>query len=147
MKVRLLTRDGKALFKDPMLLITNIVVDSEQMALHVYQLYLKRSKIEAVFKFLKQQLGWEEFQIRQLVAIKHIILLCFFIGSYFYDYEPELTKNEFMVTVCQLAKGKVTRHFFLKGLQILAQTHLALQFFQEQNLSQEQIQKLFDLLN
>lgn len=147
-KVRMLTRDGKALFKDPMLLITNIVVDSEQMALHVYRLYLKRSKIEAVFKFLKQHLGWEEFQVRQLVAIKHIILLCFFIGSYFYEYEPELTKNEFMVTVCQLAKGKgkVTRHFFLKGLQILAQTQLALHFFQEQNLSQEQIQQLFDLL-
>jgi len=147
-KVRLFTRDGKALFKDPMLLITNIVVDSEQMALHVYQLYLKRAKIEAVFKFLKQHLGWEEFQVRQLVAIKHIILLCFFIGAYFYEYEPELTKNEFMGTICQMAKGKgkVTRHFFLKGLQILAQTQLALYFFQEQNLSQEQIIQLFELL-
>lgn len=147
-KVRLLTRDGQALFKDQMLLITNIVVDSELMALYVYQLYLKRSKIEAVFKFLKQQLGWEEFQIRQLVAIKHIILLCFFIGSYFYEYEPQLTKNEFVVTVCQLAKakGKLTRHFFLKGLPILAQTQMALQFLQQQNLSQQQMQQLFELL-
>jgi len=114
-------------------LITNMVVDSEQMAMQVYQLYLKRAKIEAVFKFLKQYLGWEKFQVRQLVAIKHIILLCFFIGSYFYEYEPQLTKNEFVVTVCQLAKskGNVTRHFFLKGLEILAQTQLAMQFFQE----------------
>ena len=148
-KVRLFNREGKPLYKDAILLITNIVVDNEQMALYVYKLYLQRSKIEGVFKFLKQSLGWEQFQVQQLVAIKNLILLCFFIGSYFYELEPELTKNEFMITLCQMAggKGKVTRHFFLKGLQILAHAQMAQHFFEKENLSLEQIQQLFDLIN
>lgn len=148
-KVRLFNREGKPLYKDAMLLITNIVVDNEQMALYVYKLYLQRSKLEGVFKFLKQYLGWEQFQVQQLLAIKNLILLCFFIGSYFYELEPELTKNECMIIICQMAggKGKITRHFFLKGLEILAHAQMAHHFFKEQNLSHEQIKQLFDLLN
>ncbi|CAN5785866.1 hypothetical protein BH24BAC1_BH24BAC1_35460 [soil metagenome] len=147
-KVTMFARTGRRLFRQPMLLLTNIAVASEQMALHVFHLYLKRAKIEAVFKFLKDGLGWEQFQVRQLVAIKHIILLCFFIGSYFYEMEPELTRNQFMVTVCRLGggKGKVTRHFFLKGLQTLAQVQMAQQFFEQNKIPQEQIQELFKLL-
>lgn len=147
-KVKLFSREGKAIFKQPMLLITNIEVDSDQMAQHIYYQYLKRAKIEGVFKFLKGSLGWEEFQIRDLIAIKNIILLCFFIGSYFYEMEDELTKNDSMICICQLGggKGKVTRHYFLKGLENLYHFHKMNQLFKEQNLSQEEIKEMLKYL-
>ena len=64
-RVQLLNREGKALFKVPMLLITNKEVNTPDQASIVYSVYLKRSKIEGVFKFLKNVLGWEESQIRR----------------------------------------------------------------------------------
>jgi len=83
-RVELFNRMGKPIFTQPMLLVTNFEVNSQQMASYVYHLYLKRSKIEGVFKFLKVELGWEEFQVQDFFAIKHIIVLCYFVGAYFY---------------------------------------------------------------
>jgi len=66
-----------------MLLISNIKVSSYDEAKEIYHIYLLRSKIEAVFKFLKDVLGWEEFQIRDRESIKNIIALCFFLVTIF----------------------------------------------------------------
>lgn len=142
-RIELFSSTGKAVFSNPMLLVTNHEVLSEDMAIYVYHLYLKRSKIEGVFKFLKDKLGWEEFQVRDLSAIKHIILLCYFVGAYFYERAPELTHNEYMILICKMAggKGKVTLHFFLKGMEILAHYIIARQFFNEHNFSEDQIQE------
>ena len=63
-RITLKTREGKNIFKKPMLLISNIKVNSYIEAKEIYHIYLLRSKIEAVFKFLKDVLGWEEFQVR-----------------------------------------------------------------------------------
>jgi hypothetical protein len=63
-RVTLQKRDGENIFKNPMLLITNIKINSYIEAKEIYHIYLLRSKIEAVFKFLKDVLGWEEFQVR-----------------------------------------------------------------------------------
>ncbi|MCK6627976.1 MAG: hypothetical protein L6R45_22710 [Anaerolineae bacterium] len=65
----------KPIYKQPLLLITNIVVKTAEQARGIYGLYLMRAKIEAVFKFLKDVLGWEEFQVRDYEAIKNIIAL------------------------------------------------------------------------
>ncbi len=147
-KIELLNNRGKAIFKDPMVLVTNYEVTAHQMATYVYHLYLKRSKIEGVFKFLKTELGWEQFQVRDFLAIKHIILLCYFIGGYFYEIQSQLTDNEFMAIICRLAKGKgkVTRHFFMKGLIILAYYQIAKQFFEEHKLTQQEIDLLLQQL-
>ncbi len=40
-----------------MLLITNELVNDFDSAFEIYKAYLRRSKIENVFKFLKDQLG------------------------------------------------------------------------------------------
>ena len=72
-RVQLFHREGKALFKVPMLLITNKEVNTSEQASNVYSIYLKRSKIEGVFKFLKNVLGWEESQIREFAAIKTLL--------------------------------------------------------------------------
>lgn len=143
-RVELLDKLGRPIFKDPMLLVTNHRVHSDEVALYVYHTYLKRSKIEGVFKFLKDQLGWEEFQVRDLLAIKHIIMLCYFVGAYFYEAEPEITRNEYTQVICRLGggKGKATRHFFLKGLEVLAHYHTAQQFFREHDVPTEQLSKM-----
>lgn len=147
-RIKLLNRKGKSLFAKPMVLITNYEIPSEETALLIFQKYLKRSKIEGLFKFLKNELGWENFQIRNFQAIKNILLLGFYVGAWFCEREPELIDNPLVIIICDLAKskGKITKHFFMKGIVILAHYQLAQQFFKEQNFSKEDIDKLMTLL-
>lgn len=144
-RIQMYDNRGRKMFKNPMLIATNFNVTNRETALRVFHLYLKRSKIEGVFKFLKTELGWEEFQVQDLLSIKHIIILCYFIGAYFCELEPEIVDNEFMQLICKLGggKNKVTRHFFLKGIEKLYNYESMLRFFKEQNLSPEEIQMLF----
>ena len=120
-RIKLIKRDGVPIHKDPMLLITTLQVISHIQAKEVYHIYLLRSKIESVFKFLKDVLGWEEYQVRDWESIKNIIAICFFIGGYFYEIKSELTNNETVQMICNLAKnkGKTTHYFFLEGLKML----------------------------
>lgn len=147
-RIELTDRKGKAIFAKPMVLITNYEIPNEEIALLIFQKYLKRSKIEGLFKFLKNELGWENFQIRNFQAIKNILLLGFFVGAYFCEYESELIDNPLVIIICKLAKskGKVSRHFFMKGLVILAHWQLAQQFFKEHDISKNDLEKLLDLL-
>ena len=120
-RVTMFKRDGTKMYKDPMLFITTIDVKNEVSAKEIYHIYLLRAKIEGVFKFLKDVLGWEESQVRDWESIKNIIAICFFIGGYFYEIKSELTNNETIIMICDLAKskGKITHHFFLEGLKTL----------------------------
>lgn len=117
-RVQLLNRDGKALFKAPMLLITSQVVNTSEQASNIYHLYLKRSKIEGVFKFLKDVLGWEESQIREFAAMKTLLTFCYFVAGYFYEIEYALIHNETIQFLAYLGngKGKVTKTYILRGL-------------------------------
>lgn len=148
-KIKLFGRNGKAIFAKPMVLITNYEILTAEIALLIFQKYLKRSKIEGVFKFLKQELGWEDFQIRNFEAIKNILLLGFFVGAYFCEREPELIHNSFVLIICSLAKnkGKVSKHFFMKGLTVLAHLQMARQFLKEQNLTKEELEELMKFLD
>lgn len=120
-RITLFTRAGKEIFKQPMLLITNYQINNHQQALDIYRIYLKRVKIEGVFKFVKNALGWEEFQVRDWTSIKNVIALAFFIGGYFYEIEPELAQHPVIEWLCELGggKGQLTRHYFLEGLKCL----------------------------
>lgn len=120
-RVTFLKRDGGKIFKQPMLLITNQSVTTYAQALASYRTYLMRSKIEDVFKFVKNALGWEQFQIRDWESIKNMIAFAFFIGGYFYKIEPQLTDHPIIKWLCQLGKGKgkVTRRYLLEGLKNL----------------------------
>lgn len=147
-RIELSDRKGKAIFAKPMMLISNYEIPNEEIALLIFQKYLKRSKIEGLFKFLKNELGWENFQIRNFQAIKNILLLGFFVGAYFCEYESQLIDKPIVIIICNLAKskGKVSRHFFMKGLVILAHWQLAQQFFKEHDISNDDLEKLMDLL-
>jgi len=138
-RITLKTREGKNIFKKPMLLISNIKVDSYIEAKEIYHIYLLRSKIEAVFKFLKDVLGWEKFQVRDWESIKNIIALCFFIGNYFYEIESTLIEHPTIEIICQLGNGKgtVSRFYFLKGLEKLLIAQSVFQFKEDKGISDE----------
>jgi len=120
-RITLYKRTGKEIFLQPMLLISNYTINTYQQALDIYRIYLKRAIIEGVFKFVKNTLGWEEFQVRDWESIKNIIALAFFIGGYFYEIEPALAHHPVMEWLCALGGGKgvITRHYFLEGLKNL----------------------------
>lgn len=117
-RVQLLNREGNPLFKAPMLLSTSKEVNTSEQASNVYRIYLKRSKIEGVFKFLKNVLGWEESQIREFEVMKTLLTFCYFVAGYFYEIESTLIHNETIKFLAYLGngKGKVTRLYILRGL-------------------------------
>jgi len=145
-RVTLKTREGKAIFPKPMLLISNITVDSYIQAKEIYHIYLLRSKIEAVFKFLKDVLGWEEFQVRDWESIKNIIALCFFVGNYFYEIESTLIEHPTIEIICQLGDGKgtVSRFYFLKGLEKLLIAQNVFQFKEDRGISDDEWKEITD---
>lgn len=140
-RIRFYSRDGKKIFKDPMLLICNYIITTFEIARYVYELYLQRPKIEETFKFLKEVLGWETFRIHDFTSIKNLITLTFFIGGYFYEIEHEFTKHETVQWICKLGngKGKVTRTYFLRGLSTLLKAAQVEIFRKEHNISHDEI--------
>lgn len=146
-RVQLLNREGKALFKVPMLLITNKEVNSSEQASNVYSIYLKRSKIEGVFKFLKNVLGWEESQIREFSAIKTLLTFCYFVAGYFYEIESALIQNETIQFLSYLGngKGKVTRFYILRGLNKWINKTIVDEAIKEFNITPEQMEEIAKL--
>lgn len=147
-RVRFYTHDGQAIFKEPMFLITNYCVNDAEMAQFIYQLYLQRSKIEGVFKFLKDVLGWETFKVQDFESIKNLITLCFFVGAYFYEIQDELTKDDNIQWICELGGGKgcISRYYFLKGIEKLLIVQQVEQFKQDFNISEKQMKDALELI-
>jgi len=149
--VRVMLNDtkGEKIFKEPMLLLTNRHVKTATQAHGIYFAYLQRSKIEGVFKFLKDVLGWEDFQVRDFESIKNLIALCFFIGGYFYEIESELIENITIQYICELGggKGKCTRYYFLQGLAKLLTYNAIEQFVEEKEISDQQFEQMRNVLN
>ena len=131
-----------------MLLITNKEVSTEELVGAIYHIYLQRSKIEGVFKFLKDVLGWEESQIRNFKAIKTVLTFCYFVAGYFYEIESELIENETIQFIAYLGngKGKVTRHYILQGFSKMitkAEVDEAIERF---GIIPEQLQRIMQLV-
>ncbi len=141
-KITFRGKKGEKIFKDPMMLITNYHVFDFEMAQYVYEIYQQRPKIEGVFKFLKDILGWETFRLQDYQSIMNLLCLAFFIGAYFYEIEDELTKNETVEWICKLGKGKgkVSRYYFMRGIAELLKFIEFENFRKENNITDEQIQ-------
>ena len=144
MRITLSDRNGYPIYKHPMLLLTNIPVSTAELGRSIYLLYLHRSRIEGVFKFLKSVLGWEEFQVRDYESIKNIIAVCYFVGGYFYEIESELTKNPVMKRIAQLGgcKGEITRYYFLQGLGKLLTYQSVVEFISTYPVSAEGFEEM-----
>lgn len=142
LRVSMWQRNGKRLFKEPMLLITNMQVDNELLAELVFELYMKRSKIEGVFRFCKTVLGWETIQIPDFTTVKNLLSLVFLISGYFYEIEDQLTQDPNIEWLANLGggKGKVTRQYVLNGIARLIEHQLTEQYFKDHDISKQQIQ-------
>ena len=143
-KVALIKRDGKPIYKEPMLLISTLEIRSYLQAKEIYHIYLHRAKIEGVFKFLKDVLGWEEYQVRDWESIKNIISICYFIGGYFYEIQSVLIEDETVQMICNLAKNKgiISRRFFLEGLGVLLTAWHLENFKIQNNISEEMFKRM-----
>lgn len=133
--------EGKALFQHPMLLLTNKEISNGEQAKAIYKGYILRFKIEVVFKFLKQNLGWESFQVRSFETIKNLLAIAFFLVGYFKELEEELKTHPLALLLCKLgiSKGKVTIFYLLQGLAKLVHFQEVELWKIENNISNDDI--------
>ncbi|MDZ7878197.1 MAG: transposase [Saprospiraceae bacterium] len=131
-RIALMNEKGQPIFQQPMMLITNRPIQTAQDAQQVYQAYLLRFKIEVVFRFLKTNLGWETFQVRDFETIKNLIAWAFFLVGYFKELKEDIQKHEFYALIAKIGGGKgiISVNYLLKGIEKIA--HF------------QQIQKLID---
>ncbi len=120
-KIELIDRKGKSIFKQPMLLITNRVIDSAHLARSLYLSYLKRACIESVFKFIKQTLGWEEFRLKDFKGLKNLVAISFFVAAYLYEIGDKAADDQYFVILAEIGGGggKITRHYIWEGIKSL----------------------------
>ena len=146
-RVALTNSKGNKIFKDPMMLITNIQLSNKNDAWQIHKRYLIRAKIENVFKFAKETLGWESMQVRDYSSIKGLISLCFFISAYFYAIGDRLSEKEYIVFLAELGegKGKVTRHFILLGIRNMLIHYSVGRFFEENKVKEETKQEMEEM--
>jgi Transposase DDE domain len=148
--VRITLRQGtKPLFEQPMLLLTNRTIHNAAQACEIYAAYLLRSKIEVVFRFLKQNLGWETFQVRDFKKIQNLLALAFFLVGFFPELEDQLKNHPLAQNLCELAhsKGIVTIHFLLKGIERLVHFQEVTQWMQQENISKEDVDEILKNLS
>ena len=142
--VRITLRDekGKPIFQKPMMRITNRVLECAQDARQVYQAYLLRFKIEVVFRFLKTNLGWETFQVRDFQSIKNLVALAFFLVGYFKELADDIQNHEIYSLIAQIGGGKgiVSIHFLLIGLEKLVHFQQIQQLIDNHALTKDDIQ-------
>lgn len=136
-------RKGAKIFKDPMLLITNMQVNRDLLCELVFELYMKRSKIEAVFKFCKDILGWESPRVGDFECFKNLLSLVYFVAGYFYEVEPELATHPQAVLLAKMGngKGKVTSYYILRGLQKVATYQQIQQQLRQEHITEEQLKQ------
>ena len=141
--VRITLKDerGKPIFQHPMMLITNRLIESAQDAKEVYQAYLLRFKIEVIFRFLKTNLGWETFQVRDFQRIKNLIALAFFLVGYFKELDKDIQNHEIYQLIAQIGGGKgiVSIHFLLIGFEKLVHFQQIQQLIDNNALTKEEI--------
>jgi hypothetical protein len=120
-KITIRDRNNVEIFKNPMLLLTNKIVDTDEDAYQIYLGYLKRSRIEYVFKFLKEGLGWEEIQTRNFQGIQNLLSICFYVSSYLYEIGKEAAHDDYAILLAEIGggKGKVTRYYILEGVKLI----------------------------
>jgi hypothetical protein len=143
-RLTLKDRHHKNIFANPMLLMTNKTVKTADDAHLIYQIYLKRSRIECVFKFLKDGLGWEEMQIQDFQSIQNLLSICFFLAAYLYEIKDQEVHDDYVILLAKLGGGKgiISRHYILKGIHMIMAKHRVDRILKEEKASQENILKM-----
>lgn len=146
-KITAKDRKGREVFDTPMLLITNKEVVTGERAFLIYQIYLKRSRIEYVFKFLKEGLGWEEVQVQDFQSIKKLLSFCFFIAAYLYEIGDQKVHDDYVILLARLGGGKgvISKHYILKGIKALLSKYRVDRIFQEYKPSESDVEHMLDI--
>lgn len=146
-RLTLKDRNNKNIFANPMLLITNKIVKTAEEAHLVYQIYLKRSRIECVFKFLKEGLGWEEMQIQDFQSIQNLLSICFFLAAYLYEINEQEVHDDYVILLAKLGggKGNISRYYILEGIHMIMAKYRVDRILKEEKTSQENILKMLAL--
>lgn len=141
-RITLKDEKGKPIFQQPMMLITNRAINCAKQAQQIYQAYLLRFKIEVVFRFLKTNLGWETFQVRDFESIKNLIAFAFYLVGYFKELSKDIQNHEFYRLIAQIGGGKgiISLHFILKGIEKLVHFQQVQRLIDEHVLTKEDIQ-------
>lgn len=147
-KIEMKDRNGNAIFKQPMLLITNHPIHNIEQAREIYLSYLKRWRIESVFKFVKSALGWEEFRLKDFNGIKTLIAIGFFIASYLYKIGERELDEDLSGFLSQIGGGKgvVSRHFIWEGIRNLLIKYKVDEVFRERKPTQETVTNLKNIV-
>lgn len=74
-------------------LMTNIPIGNRATAQRVWGYYRKRWEIENFFKFLKEGLNWEQFQIIRLEEIRRLSALVLIAGMFIYKLSGAVTEE------------------------------------------------------
>jgi hypothetical protein len=137
-------KKGKSIYKNPILLVTNRKISSVETAWITYVAYLKRGKIEYVFKFIKETLGWENIRLKDLQSIKNMLSICYFVAAYFFEMGDQMAKDDFVIMLADLGggKGKTTKYYVLKGLSRLLNKYAVDSYIKEHNLTKDDMDEL-----
>jgi hypothetical protein len=148
-RITLKDEKGKPLFGQPMMLITNRLIECPNDARQVYQAYLLRFKIEVVFRFLKSNLGWETFQVRDFESIKNLIAFTFFLVGYFKELDKHIQNHEIYHLIAQIGGGKgiVSVLFLLKGIEKLVHFQQIQSLIDNHVLTKDDIQAAINEFN
>ena len=147
--VHLFDRSGKAVFEAPMLLITNKKIHNPYDAFEVYSCYLKRARIEGVFKFMKEAMGWESFRLQDFNGIKALVAVGFFVASYLYEISKKEVYDDFVVLVAEAGSaenGKVTRHYILEGIKAILTKYRVDRVFNRNKPDEETLHSIHDMV-
>jgi len=144
-RITLKDREQKKIFANPMLLITNKTIHTAEDAHLVYQIYLKRSRIECVFKFLKEGMGWEDIQIQDFQSIQNLLSICFFLAAYLYDIKEQEVHDDFIILLAKIGGGKgvVSRHYIFEGIQQIMNKHRIDRILEEEKVSQQTMEDMY----
>jgi len=144
-------RNGKGdnLFDKPFYIITNITYSrfSKDRIIRIYNAYLKRWKIELVFKFLKNNLGWEKFGLKSYKANKNLIAMTFMVAAYLYEIEDVDVDEQVISYLAYIGrgKGKVSKKYILQGIEKIITVNRTIESLKE-NYTEEEIDEIHKAL-
>ena len=90
--------------KQPMMLLTNKVVDNKSSAIKILRTYMSRWRIEEYFKFKKQQFSFEDFRVRSLQSIKNLNLILTIAIGFIGIQAEKFNKNILSIKIIERAK-------------------------------------------
>ena len=79
-------------------------------------------------------------QIQEFKAIQRLLSICFYAASYLYEIGEEKAYDDYAILLAEIGggKGKVTRHFIVRGIQQLLNHLRVSRILSKKELSQEE---------